>query len=94
MYLRLVRFNIGSGNRAIAQGIADDLVPQITAQHGCASASVFGDDASGDFGLAVFWESTADAEAAAKVISPQLQEKLAGHVVGAPDMNLFEVLAT
>ena len=93
MYVRLVRFALGPGNRAVAQAIADDLAPQIAAQPGCGGVTVFGDDSDGQYGMVVHWDTQADANAAAAVISPQLNRHLSGHIQGALDARLFEVLS-
>lgn len=93
MYARLVRFSLGQGKRAVGQSVADDVAPQIAAQPGCQGVTVFGDDASGQYGLFVLWDSEANANAAAGVIRPQLNEILAPHAQGPPDARLFEVLS-
>ncbi len=93
MYVRLVRFSFGPGKRAIAQALADDLVPAIREQAGCQGVTAFGDDRDGEYGLLVRWDSQEHADAAAAVISPRLQQHLAGNVQAPPDIRLFEVLA-
>ena len=92
MYARLVLYTLGSGGRSKAQALADELAPAISAQKGCESVTFFGDDADGEYGLFVLWESKEDAEAAVKVIGPRLMQALAGSVKGPPNMRLFEVL--
>ena len=92
MFLRLVRFSCAPGDRAVAEGIAERLVPAIKEQPGCGNTVVFGDDASGEYGLLVHWDSQEHADAAASVIRPQLEEHLAGHVQGPPDARLFEII--
>jgi hypothetical protein len=93
MYARLVRFSFGPGKRAEAQSIADDLAPLIASQLGCESVTVFGDDSDGQYGIFVLWDSQDNADAAAGVIRPQLDEHLAGNVQAAPEARLFEVLS-
>ena len=93
MYARLVRFSLGQGKRAVAQSVADEIAPKIAAQPGCQGVTVFGDDASGEYGLFVLWDSEANANAAAGVIRPQLNEVIGQHVQGPPDARLFEVLS-
>ena len=91
-YARLVRFSCGPGDEAPAKLIAEDLAPQIRQQPGCQQVVVFG-DVDGEGGLFVLWDSQEQADAAARIISPQLQQHLAGHVTGPPDMRLFPVLS-
>jgi len=93
MYARLVRFSFGPGKRAVAQALADDLSPQIAAMPGCRGVTVFADDSDGQCGVFVLWDSEANANAAAQVIRPKLDQHIAGHVQAAPDARLFEVLS-
>jgi quinol monooxygenase YgiN len=93
MYARLVRFTLGPGKRAVAQTLADDLAPVIKALPGCNGVTVFADDSDGAAGLFVLWDSEANANAAAGQIRPKLDQIISGHVQGAPDVRLFEVLS-
>lgn len=93
MYVRLVRFSLGPGKHALAQAIADDLAPLIASQPGCDGVTVFGDDSDGECGLFVLWKSENEANAAAQIIRPKLDEHLAGNVTGPPDARLFNVLS-
>ena len=93
MYARLVRFAMGQGKRAVAQALADDLIPKISSQPGCQRVMVFGDESGGEYGIFVLWESDSHAAAAASIIRPLLDEHLAGNVQGPPDARLFEVIA-
>lgn len=92
MYVRLVRFNLGPGSRVVADGIAAVVVPAIKAQQGLESVTFFGDEAKGDYGLFVLWESQAHADKAAEAVGPKLQQALSGVVKGPPEMRLFEVM--
>lgn len=93
MYARLVRFSLGPGKRAVAQAVADDLPPLIAALPGCNSVTVFGDDGDGQYGIFVLWDSEANANAAAQLIRPKLDQHIAGHAQGTPDARLYEVLS-
>jgi heme-degrading monooxygenase HmoA len=93
MHARLVRFSLGTGKRAVAQALADDLAPKIATMPGCNGVTVFGDDSDGQYGIFVLWDSEASANAAAAVIRPQLDQHLSGRVQGPPDARLFEVLS-
>ncbi|MSQ23164.1 MAG: hypothetical protein EXR58_01225 [Chloroflexi bacterium] len=92
MYVRLVRFAFGPGKHDLAQKLADDLIPAITAQPGCKSATCFGDSSSGDYGLHVLRDTQEHAEAASAIISPKLEQHLAGNIQSPPERRLFEVL--
>lgn len=93
VFARLVRFSFDPGSHAQALALAADLPPRIRALPGCAGVQVFGNETDGEYGMFVLWESQADADAAASVIGPQLSAHLEGHVQGAPDIRLFEVLS-
>jgi hypothetical protein len=92
MYARLVRFSLGTGRRGVAQAIADDLAPQITAQPGRGGVTVFGDDSDGEYGIFVLWDSQADAAAAAGIIRPILDRHLSGNLQAPPEARLYEVI--
>ena len=92
-FVRMVRFTLSSASRDKAQTMADDLVSAIKEQPGSSGASFGGND-DGECGLCVFWESQEQADAAAAVISPRLDQHLAGNVTGAPDIHLLPILAS
>ena len=92
MFARLVLFNFGIGKRKEAEDVASDLGPQIRGLSGCQSATFFGDDSDGQYGIFVLWDSQEAADAAADVIAPQLQRHLAGNVTEPPLRRLFEVI--
>ncbi|HEY6317300.1 MAG TPA: hypothetical protein VI462_05340 [Acidimicrobiia bacterium] len=91
MYARLVRFSFGAGGAGKVQALANDLVPLINAQPGCQTVAVFGDDADGETGIFVLWDTQEHADDAAAVVRPKLNEHLAGNVQDPPDARLFEV---
>jgi hypothetical protein len=90
---RLFTFTLGPGKRAVAQAIADDIAPTIASLPGCQGVTVFGEDSDGQFGIFVLWASEAEANAAAPIIRPKLDERLAGHVEAAPVARLYDVLS-
>src|SRR6266496_3532837 len=92
MYARLVRFAFGAEKLDLAKNLASDLVPKISAQPGCKGVTCFGDSTKGEYGLFVLWNSQEDADSAASIISPQLQQHLAGNVIRPPDMGLYQVI--
>ena len=93
MYARLVRFVLGPGKEDAGQAIADELAPLIAAQPGCRSVTVFGDVSDGEFGIFVLWDSRENANTAAQVIRPILDQHLAGNVQRPPETRLFDVLS-
>jgi quinol monooxygenase YgiN len=94
MYARLVRFSFGPGKRAAAQALADDLMPLIAAQPGCKSVTVFGEDGDGEYGIFVLWDSEENADTAAQLVRPKLDEHLSGNAQGPLEAHLFKVIST
>lgn len=93
MLVRLVRFSIGAGQGPAARALADDLSPLIDSQPGCQGVTIFGDDTDGEYGIFVLWDSQANADAAAGLVRPKLDEHLAGLIQRPPDARLFEVIS-
>ena len=91
MYVRLVLFTLGPGERSTAEKIADEIVPAIRAQKGCNTCKFFTDDEVGEYGIVVLWDSKEDADAASSVISPRLKPALADIVKEPPSIRLYEV---
>jgi len=91
MNLRLVQFTLPSGKSAAARNIAEKVVPLIRTQPGCDRCEFFGEDATGDYGIAVFWATRQAAEAAAPVISPILSPLLTAAGKTAESRRLFDV---
>jgi hypothetical protein len=92
MFARLVKFNVGSGQQQAAETLAEDLGPLIRSLPGCSSATFFGDDTDGEYGIFVLWETQAQAESAAAIVSPRLEQHLAGKVKGGSSRRLFKVI--
>ena len=92
MFVRLVRFAFGPGKHPAAEALGNTLVPAIREQAGCTSVVFFGDPSDGEYGLYVLWDSQENADAAAAIIRPRLNEGLAGNALGPPDVRLFEVI--
>ena len=84
MYIRLVEFSLGAGSRAAAEALADKVIPAIRARPGCARAEFFVDDATGDHGFFVLWESRKAADDSYPLISPILNAALEAAGVKPP----------
>jgi heme-degrading monooxygenase HmoA len=92
MFVRLVYFNFGPGQRRAAEELAAELRPLIRSQPGSPSVTFFGDDTDGQYGIFVLWDTQAHADAAAAVVGPRLEKHLAGKVKGQPIRRLLEVI--
>jgi len=92
VFARLVRFSLEPGNETKARELAGEVGPLIAAQPGCQAVTVFGDHGEGEYGIYVLWDSQENADTAAGVVRPRLNEHLAGNVKAPPDTRLFEVL--
>ena len=92
MFARLVRFSIEPESDMNAQALASDIGPLIAVQPGCQAVTVFGDDGDGEYGIYVLWDTQENADSAAGVVRPRLNEHLAGSVKAPPETRLFGVL--
>ena len=92
MFARLVRFSLDSVGEAKAQELADELGPLIAIQPGCEAVTIFGNDGDGEYGIYVLWDSQENADTAAALVRPRLNEHLAGKVKAPPDTRLFQVI--
>ncbi len=91
MYARLTTVNLGPGMRQQGEELATKMNAQIRTRKGLKSAVFFGDEATGEYGGLVLWETKEDGEAAFQVIFPQLQQMLSGIAKGQPKTGLYEV---
>lgn len=73
----------------MAESIADGVVPKIRAQKGCERCVFFADNAAGDYGIIVLWESEQAANEAASVVGPILMGSLS-QANATPDIRLFD----
>ena len=92
MFARLVRFSFDPGDETKIQELAGELGPLIAVQPGCEAVTVFGNYGDGECGIYVMWDSQENANSAAEVVRPKLDEHLAGIAKGPPDTRLFEVI--
>jgi quinol monooxygenase YgiN len=91
MYLRLVQFNLGPGQRALAERVADRVVPGIRAHAGCERCEFFIDDEGGNYGFIVLWQSKETAAAAAEIFRPILQSLLGDALTVNHTVRLFDI---
>ena len=92
MFARLVRFSLEPGSDTKTQALASDIGPLVAQQPGCQAVAVFGNHGDGEYGIYVLWDTQENADNAAGVVRPRLNEHLAGSVNAPPDTRLFEVL--
>jgi hypothetical protein len=91
MYPRLVIFRAGQGEgprsgRSPRNSILSTEPARLQELHFLA------EELSGEYGSFSVWNSKDEAEAANAVIAPQLQQRLAGRLQGAPNRWFFEVV--
>lgn len=91
MYASLSMITLGPGMRATGEKLADQFTPVLRAQKGFKGVTFFGDEAIGEYASLSLWESKEDAEDAAAVIAPQLEQAVSGIVKGPPTRRFFEV---
>lgn len=93
MYVRLVRFTLAPGSRAVAEAIAREVAPQIAQQEGNQGVEVYGDDNLSEYGLIVRWDTHEHADEAAGFIGPQLSQHLGGAIQGELQHHVFEIIS-
>lgn len=92
-YARLVTFNIGAGQRAFAENMADQFAAMLRPQQGFLDITFLVDETSGEYASISHWETKEDAEASFQSSAPKLQEVLAGVLKSPPASRLYEVYA-
>ena len=92
MYANLVTFTLGAGKRAAAEKLVDQFAPALGAREGFKSATFLADEATGEYGVLVVFESREDADATFATLFPKLGQALTGIAQGPPTRQLFEVL--
>ncbi len=90
MKLRLVQFSLGE--RSAAEALADEIVPAIRSQPGCDRCVFFADSETGDYGIAVLWQSQQAADDAAAAMSPILMRAIEQGNGALQSRRLFDVL--
>ena len=91
MYARLVLFSLGSGMRSKAEEIMEEMSPRAKARKGFKSANFLSNEADGEYGVFILWDTKQDAEDAKEALLPILQSKLTGVAKNPPSLKLFEV---
>jgi len=94
MYAQLVMLTLGPGTRSTAEKIADQFAPALRAMQGFKTITFFGDETTGDYGSLTLWETKEDAEAAAAVMRPKLEQAVSGIAKAPPTRRFFEVYET
>jgi hypothetical protein len=92
IYARLVIFKLGAGDDSTIRALAEEFDPLYRAQAGFEELYVLADWLSDAYRYFSGWESKDDAEPANAAIAPRLHRALAGHLQGAPNGCLFQVI--
>ena len=91
MYAQLVMLTLGPGMRSTAGKIADQFAPALKTLKGFKRVIFIGDETTGEYGSLSLWESKEDAEAAAAVMRPKLEQAVSGIAKAPPTRRFFEV---
>jgi len=91
MYAQLVMLTLGPGTRSTVKKIADQFAPALRAMQGFKTITFFGDETTGEYGSLTLWETKEDAEAAAAVMRPKLEQAVSGIAKAPPTRRFFEV---
>jgi heme-degrading monooxygenase HmoA len=91
MYAQLLMLKLGKGMRPAAEKIADQFLKAIKTLKGFKSITFFGDVESGEYGSLGLWASKEDAEAAAALMKPKLEQAVKGIAKAPPTRQIYEV---
>ncbi len=91
MYASLVVVKLGPGMRSAAEKMADQFAPALRTLKGFKGVTFFADETTGEYGSLTLWETKEDAEAAAAVTGPKLEQAVSGIVKAPPTRRFFEV---
>jgi len=91
MYAQLMMLKLGAGMRSTAEKIADQSLPTLKTLKGFKSITFFGDVEVGEYGSFSLWESKEDAEAAAAVMGPKVEQAVTGIAKAPPTRHFYEV---
>jgi quinol monooxygenase YgiN len=90
MYIRLVNFKLKPGNKSEVMKIADEFVPAIKSQKGCADCRFIMDEETSEYGFVVLWKTKQDADAASDIIGPRLIPKINKISVEPVKIHLYQ----
>ena len=91
MYAQLSMISLGPETRSAAEKLADQFAPALKTLKGFKGVTFFGNETVGEYGSLSLWESKEDAEAAAAVVRPQLEQAVSGISKAPPTRRFFEV---
>ncbi len=91
MIARLLLMDLGAGARSAGEKVADKFAAIYKTMKGFKDATFFVDYETGECGTLTLWESKEDAEAAAAILRPKLQEAAGSMLKGPPTVRTFEV---
>ena len=91
MYAQLLTLTLGQGMRSAGEKLADQFAPTLRAMQGFKTVTFFGDETTGEYGSLTLWETKEDAEAAAAVMGPKLEQAVSGIAKAPPTRRFFEV---
>ena len=91
MYATLLTLTLGPGMRSAGEKLADQFAPALRTLKGFKGVTFFGDETTGEYGSLTLWETKEDAEAAAAVTGPKLEQAVSGIAKAPPTRRFFEV---
>ncbi len=91
MYARWVVLMLKPGADVTIGSLVTQFTPLYRAQPGFASVTFVGDEATGECGSLSVWASREAAEAAGAALLPQLQQVVAGLLIGPPTSRFYAV---
>jgi heme-degrading monooxygenase HmoA len=90
-YVTIGTLKIGPGQRAFAEGIADQGVHGMAQMPGFVSVTFFLDEAANEYGAYSVWESREQAEAADQLLTPQFEQAFGEQLQGKITTHIYEI---
>ena len=91
MYALLTSIYLGPRTQKAAEAAADEVAPVFESLKGFRSATFFGDNTTGEFGVFTIWDSKEDAEAVSVVVVPVLRQALGDLLKSPLSLRAYEI---
>jgi heme-degrading monooxygenase HmoA len=90
-YVTIGTLKLGPGQRAFAEGIADQGVSGMQQMPGFVSVTFFLDEQANEYGAYSVWESREQAESADKALTPQFEQSFGDQLQGHIQTHIYEI---
>ena len=91
MHALLTSIYLGLRTQKAAEAVADEVAPVFESLKGFRSATFFGDNTSGEYGVFTIWDTKEDSEAVSAVVVPVLRQALGDLLKSPPTLRAYEI---